>query len=192
MHKTKNLNDRYFGSGKRLTNAIKCHGIENFIKEILYVFDTEEKMKLAEKILVVLDKEVSYNLCPGGRGGFGYINSTTTREEKSRRGFLSSTKEAKLKVSQAVRLRFSNPKTRKSLSDKMKVLTAEGIIKLPNWSGKKHTEETKEKMRKPKNIGSQNSQFGSMWITNGLINMKIKKSDVIPDGWYNGRIIKSS
>jgi len=34
-----------------------------------------------------------------------------------------------------------------------------------------------------------NSQYGTMWITNGIDNRKIKKEqDVIPEGWYKGRI----
>ena len=37
--------------------------------------------------------------------------------------------------------------------------------------------------------GSKNSQFGAMWITNGQENKKIKKDvDIIPEGWYKGRI----
>lgn len=34
----------------------------------------------------------------------------------------------------------------------------------------------------------KNSQYGTMWITNGRENKKIKKDvDNIPDGWYKGR-----
>lgn len=35
--------------------------------------------------------------------------------------------------------------------------------------------------------GNKNSQFGSYWITNGISNSKIKKTDAIPEGWYKGR-----
>ena len=55
-----------------------------------------------------------------------------------------------------------------------------------------HTEETKRKMRevqKGKGIGKSNSQFGTKWITNGDENRKIKKEDIIPDGWKPGRVI---
>ena len=75
MHKTSNLNDGYMGSGKRLSLAIKKYGIENFLKEILFIFDNEEDMRNKEKELVTLNEE-TYNLCDGGKGGFGYINRT--------------------------------------------------------------------------------------------------------------------
>ena len=38
--------------------------------------------------------------------------------------------------------------------------------------------------------GSKNSQFGKMWITNGLENKSIFKTDIIPDGWKKGRVPK--
>lgn len=37
-------------------------------------------------------------------------------------------------------------------------------------------------------IKNKNSQYGTMWITNGTKNKKIKKDDVIPEGWYKGRV----
>ena len=75
MHQTANINDGYMGSGKRLHSAYKKYGIENFEKEILYIFDNEKDMRDKEKELVVIS-EMSYNLCDGGKGGFGYINRT--------------------------------------------------------------------------------------------------------------------
>lgn len=38
--------------------------------------------------------------------------------------------------------------------------------------------------------GKTNSQFGTMWITNGKKNSKINKSDPIPEGFWKGRKIK--
>lgn len=76
-HQTKDLDDGYFGSGKLIKAAIKKHGIENFTKEILFVFETEDEMNKKEAELVTEDLIASglvYNLCPGGNGGFGYIN----------------------------------------------------------------------------------------------------------------------
>ena len=39
--------------------------------------------------------------------------------------------------------------------------------------------------------GSKNSQYGTMWITDGNINKKINKLDNIPEGWYKGRSIST-
>ena len=47
-----------------------------------------------------------------------------------------------------------------------------------------------EKMRKSKNRGEINSQFGTMWITNGEENKKLKLKSDIPEGWYKGRKMK--
>ena len=37
-------------------------------------------------------------------------------------------------------------------------------------------------------VGSNNSQFGTIWITNGTQNKKLKNLDEIPEGWYKGMI----
>jgi hypothetical protein len=39
--------------------------------------------------------------------------------------------------------------------------------------------------------GETNTQFGTMWITNGVDNKKIKKDDEIPFGWKKGRVMPS-
>jgi hypothetical protein len=65
-------------------------------------------------------------------------------------------------------------------------------LNMHHWIGRAHTEETKEKIGSKSAIhqlGSGNSQFGTMWITNGKENKKIKKDiDIIPEGWYKGRV----
>lgn len=188
-HKTKNLNDKYMGSGKLIKAAIKKHGIENFEKEILETFNTEEEMNEAEKRYIVLG-EGSYNLCPGGQGGWGFVNknglnNTPMTEERSK-------KRSKI----ASRIRKEQLLIEENII-KFKEITDLALLKLkelyPNGTfyGKKHSEETKQKMRKPKNIGLNNSQYGTMWITNGIDNKKIKK-DLLDEfsklGYYKGRI----
>lgn len=73
-HKTNDINDGYLGSGKLLKQAIKKYGKDSFVKEVLFVFDNEKEMNDKERELVILSED-SYNLCEGGNGGFGYINS---------------------------------------------------------------------------------------------------------------------
>lgn len=60
------------------------------------------------------------------------------------------------------------------------------------FTGKKHTSKTKERIGKANAIhqlGKGNSQWGTMWITNGKENKKIKKDESIPSDWYKGRKI---
>lgn len=145
-HQTKNLDDGYLGSGKLLKRAIKKHGIENFKKEILHVFDTEEEMNAKEKELVVLS-EASYNLCPGGHGGFGYINSLpTTKENRSNAGKLG-----KIALEEKKKNDFNYKlKVTKNHSDGLKRSHKNGnghITEkfLKHFTGKTHSEEWKKK-----------------------------------------------
>lgn len=45
---------------------------------------------------------------------------------------------------------------------------------------------------KRNSAGSGNSQFGSMWITNGLNNQKIRCNEIIPDDWTKGRTVNGN
>ena len=76
-HQTTNINDGYLGSGKLLTRAIKKYGRDKFVKKILHVFDTEDVMNAKEAEIVTEEfcaRDDNYNLCPGGHGGWGYVN----------------------------------------------------------------------------------------------------------------------
>lgn len=62
-----------------------------------------------------------------------------------------------------------------------------------SFAGKTHTEETKKRIgeaNQEAQSGQRNSQYGTIWITNGVNNRKIKHGAPIPDGWYKGRRIK--
>jgi len=62
------------GSGELINKAIAKHGIEKFVKTILFDFDNFEEMNEKEKELVPLsacypNDPLSYNLREGGCGG---------------------------------------------------------------------------------------------------------------------------
>lgn len=105
-HQTNNLDDGYVGSGKLLKRAIKKYGKDNFITEIIDIYDQEWQMNLAEKIYVVIDKEVSYNLCSGGKGGFSYINENIWTDEARNKHNKKIAKNKRLP--KEVRLRVSS------------------------------------------------------------------------------------
>ena len=84
----------------------------------------------------------------------------------------------------------NDPEWREAFSDRRR----KSSLGNTNFLGKKHTKESKVKMSKShkgKHEGSKNSQFGTMWITNGIDNKKIRKDDMIPEGWRKGRFVKS-
>jgi hypothetical protein len=197
-HQTTDLEDDYMGSGKLLRRAQEKYGIENFEKQILHAFDSEEEMNSKEKELVTEEfclLEHTYNLCEGGKGGFGYINSIG----------LNGTYEGRIKSLETIKhnLGVSNvsllPKVREKMNPKMKRISSLGVASLkekyPNgtFQGKKHKEETKRKIAEKvavSQFGSKNSQFGTIWITNETLNKKIKSSDTIPLGWRRGKVVK--
>lgn len=81
-HTTKNPYDNYMGSGNLIIQAIKKYGIENFTKEILFCFTTEEDAFLKENEIVTqkfIDRDDTYNIAIGGKG----ITSERVRGENN-------------------------------------------------------------------------------------------------------------
>jgi hypothetical protein len=186
-HQTKKLDDGYIGSGKYLNNSINKHGIEKFTKKILYVFNNETDMNNKEKELVTEDfvkEDTNYNLCPGGKGGFGYIhaNGLCDYAVVSKKGGLTPAKNPELaskNISNGVKIAWQNGKYNKV-----------DWVEICKSKYKHHTIKTKQKISETKkNTGTnkQNSQYGTMWITNGKENKKIKKDDFIPIDYRKGR-----
>lgn len=182
-HKTKNINDSYLGSGKILKRAIEKHGIENFKKEILFVYDNPEDMFKKEESIVVVNK-MCYNVKKGGNGGWDFVNNTCHNNKKNKRktgnyGF------------QKVKPKKPCPQKARDIINKR---YADGW-KNP-FSGKTHTAEFKNKMSvlmKERQSGKLNSQYGTCWITNGKENKKIKRTEIIKytnEKWVLGRTNK--
>lgn len=182
-HQTLDLNDGYMGSGKYIRRAINRYGLDGFDKTILHVFDNEAEMNAKEAELVTKEfclREDTYNLCPGGQGGWGYINSIEIdRTERNRKGGKSS--GSKLSSEHMRKIGSKQPKEAKEIACRNGGLVA--------MKGKKHRQDTIEKMSMAQ-IGKLNSQYGSMWVTNGSDNKKISRNNFIESGWYPGRTLK--
>ena len=184
MHKTKVLEDGYLGSGKLLVRAIEKYGKDNFTREVLVICSSEEEMKVAERILVVCDESVSYNLCPGGHGGFGFINANLPNGFKGKK---QSERHHKSIVE-----RFKNNPVTVRTREKLSKLAIERNFPQA-FRGRTHHPESIEKIRSHAKgrVGGKNSQYGSMWITNGTVNRKIKRGSNIPYGYSPGRVLES-
>ena len=138
-HQTENLDDGYFGSGIALREALKKYGKDNFLKEILFVFDSEEEMNAKERELITEDfvkRKDTYNLGVGGEGGPHFKGKSHSKESiakrtESRKGLVLS-EEARQKISESNRRRIISDETRKKLAEKARL--------------RKQTDETKKKL----------------------------------------------
>lgn len=184
MHSTNNLNDDYLGSGKRLWYEIRKYGKQNFKLEILSYYNTREELIEAEKNLIT-ENDINNNNCLnlklGGSGGFNL--------EDIKKGNIAGNKAFKEKLRDPD---YKNIHSNKCRERNLKLIyTGYKNEKFKyNWKGKKHSEESKQKMseiKKGTGKGKNNSQCNTMWITNGKENKKIKKTDKIPTEWYKGR-----
>lgn len=136
-HQTRNLEDTYLGSGKALCLAIKKYGKENFKKEILYVFDTEEAMNLKEKEIVdsdFINRVDNYNAGVGGEGGPHFLGKKHTPEtiEKIKSGWFPR------QIDEAAKERSRLKRTGRIVSDETRVNIAASKL------GRPLTDEEKE------------------------------------------------
>ncbi len=185
-----NLADNYLGSGKRLQDSFQKYGKENFEKEILFIFETEVEMNNKEKELVTEEfcKDSSnYNLCEGGKGGFGFINTNIDLSERNRntnakRDYSSEEYRTNLSTSLSGVSRNTTDETkraRKELQQARRILS-----KLPTArdNQKKKFKEIRHQQ------GENNSQYGKKfkWITNDIINIRLNLDLDIPEGFRQG------
>ena len=181
MHSTNNLKDGYLGSGKQLRSAIRKHGVENFKVEILEYLPDLSSLILREKEIVdkdILKDPYCMNLMIGGKGGF-----------------ISDEQQLRRSIAGTLRHKYLLETSEEYKTNYLRNFKA-GIDRLyeSGFYYKKHSHETKKKMsesRKGTGIGSNNSQYGSCWVTNGNDNKKIKKENLetfINLGWKKGRV----
>jgi len=189
MHSTDNLNDGYFGSGKRLWFSINYHGKKNHVKEILEWLPTRQLLKEREKDIVnkeLLGDVLCMNLQLGGEGGFSC--------EEHRRKFLEKavtmTIENKEKIKERKTWLFNNDTDWSENYSKQMTKNSKGNKSLTN---KQHSEKTKKflsNLKKGTGVGKANSQYGTCWITKDELNKKINKEDIdkwLNEGWVKGR-----
>jgi hypothetical protein len=190
IHKTKDLNDNYMGSGRYLLHSQQKCGIENFTKEILFVFDTAEEMYAKEAEIVneeFLATENTYNLKIGGSGGYDYINKTG-KNLYGRNGIngLPNLEKGRYRVLSEIE--------KKKISDTLSLKYKNNEIVNPFY-GKKHSKQTKKIIAEKAKLhqsGKNNSQYGTRWIHSMEMKLskKIKKNDPLPEGWCEGRKLK--
>ena len=82
VHSTNKLEDGYLGSGRIFKHALKKHGVESFVREILFDFPTAEEAFAKEEELVTLEfinRKDNYNFKTGG--GQGLVSEETRKRQ---------------------------------------------------------------------------------------------------------------
>lgn len=143
-HQTKTPNDNYYGSGKAIVNAIKLYGKENFVKEVLFIFDNEIEMNAKEEELITEEfvlRSDTYNLGIGGEGGPHFKGKTFSEESKKK---ISNSNKGK-KRSEETKQKLSEVSKKRAYSDDTKEKMR--LSALNRKTGQTQSEETKQKIR---------------------------------------------
>lgn len=193
-HKTRGLDDGYMGSGRHLKRAQAKYGMDRFSKEILYVFDNREEMYAKEAELVdseFVKRADTFNMKEGGHGGFDYLNNKELFNNPSHSperiarfielGLAACTKECRQETGRKNGLRT------KELGIGIHAPGARGT-----FLGQRHSAESKRVIGQKNaahQLGHGNSQYGTMWATDGVTSKKVVLGTDLPDGWRRGRII---
>ena len=140
MHSTDDLDDGYFGSGQRISRSIKKHGKGRHVKEILEIVASRAELKAREKELITEELRADamcMNIAPGGGGGF--VNAE--HERKFHAAGKIAAKETMRQTINSLTYEQHVAKALKAAETRRRNGTP------PAFAGRKHSEETKAKMR---------------------------------------------
>ena len=183
-HQTNNLEDNYFGSGKHLNRAIKKYGKENFKKEILFIFSSEEEMNQKEAELVTEDfcaREDTYNIGLGGEGGPHFKGRKHSLETKEK---IKNSSIGKIHTEQTL-LKIAKKATGRKVSDLTKQKLSEASKKY--YSNNILSKNTKIKISE--SLKGNKNTLGKFWITDGKFNKLISSHEEIPLNFVRGMTI---
>jgi len=202
VHKTKNLDDGYMGSGKIIKRAIEKYGLENFTRTILETFDTQEEMFAKEKEIVneeFLAREDTYNILRGGHGGFDYINNNGFnlygKNGQSGYGKENLISGHDLVTHLKTSGKYDNWTKKLSDSIKRQVITGARTTQWSSTYNPMFDPKTVEKRNATfksngSGIADKNSLWNTVWISNLelRISKRISKDEKVPEGWIKKRI----
>lgn len=194
VHSTSNLDDDYLGSGKYIRNSIAKHGINQHRKEILMFFCSREMMFKEERNIVneqMLADPLCMNLKRGGEGGMALIDKNIVRRVSAagHKGMRKKMEDENYRKKHCIKLSIS---IKKAYKDNLEWQLQNKKNGETSFKGKKHTDETKQRISKTNSKngkGSSNSQYGTMWVNNGIDSIRIKKELLdthLDSGWSLG------
>lgn len=180
-------NDGVGYKGQAFYNAIKKYGWNNFTHEIIATNLTKEQAEQMEIKLIAkyksVDSKYGYNVQNGGSS-----NGKHTEETKAKIREYNRNK----KLSKETKIKISSKNKGKVLTETHKEKISKALKGDKNpFFGKKHTEETKRKMRNAQ-TGSKNHNSKRV-ICNNIIFVSVKEcadyygvNDKVMRNWLNG------
>lgn len=199
LGQTQNNPEKYKGSGKYWTRHIKKHGYDVTTIVLLETKDMDELCRVSKffsDFFDVMDSKEWANLIPETGFTIDGVNETgRNRGEWHQENLDAHMKKMSTRGNQKKKELFETDQEWKEryLTSLSRGCKKRSAIHGSPFKGKTHSEEWKERhslVMKEKQSGNKNSQFGTMWITDGVNNKKIKKDiDVIPEGWRKGRVV---
>ena len=192
--------EKYPGSGVYWNNHLNCHKVKPVhLWNSDWYYDTSISrfaLKFSD-INKIVESNNWANLKKenGLDGGWSHYNGTEKHKETSQVGAKILGKIQADNFRNGIFNKSHWWFTPEGLKFRSKMGTAKALLLHPNgiFFGKTHSEETKALIgfkSSEHQKGKGNSQYGTMWITDGTVNKKIKKDEDIPNGWYKGRKIK--
>lgn len=171
----------YFTSSIDVASLIEGHGADSFAWEIRKTFTSRESaLRWETRFLQKVDAVNSSRWLNKTNGG-GNTNTHHSADSRHRMVLSNRSKDPVIreKISTTAKLQYANGSRISHFKTNNPSFVEESIAKRQNtYHQNKHQQ------------GLSNSQFGTMWITNGDVNMKCKVTDNIPDGFRRGRVIK--
>lgn len=179
MHSTDNLDDGYFGSGKRLWHSIRKYGKEVHIKEIIEFLSSREELKKREAELVneeCIADPLCMNIDLGGNGG-GNFNAA--REKLKKLWELPAERE---RIILAIKIGASKggkkSQTLITYEERIRRQEKAKYKKSYKATGKKHSDISKNKI--------SNASKGKVWLSKDNTSIKVfpyEMTKYIAEGW---------
>ncbi len=115
QHRTNNIDDAYFGSGKLLRRAIMKYGTEAFTREILCfcqsIVEANEREAFYIRHYKSTDKAIGYNIAPTAFGGQPISDEARAKISRKLRGIIRSEEfKAKLRKPKSARTKEHSAK----------------------------------------------------------------------------------
>lgn len=185
LHKTETVEfDGYYGSGKMIKWALEKYGVENFVRETLFEFDTLIEARDKERSIVnyeFLQSDLVYNIAVGGMGG----NTIAGYSEKEYLDYRERLRIAKAVSAERRKIEgkeLHTPEIRAKMSISAKIRVREKPNTLPNNLGRKFRPEAMQRM---KDAGLER-RGNLIYINDGVVTIPHKSADPIPEGYTVG------